>query len=58
MAPGVPLIVPEVNPQHVRAEHRIFPVANCTAIVLTVALAPIERAIGLFSVPRGDLSKP
>ena len=50
MAPGVPLIVPEVNPHDVRREHRIFPVANCTAIVLTVALAPIERAIGLLSV--------
>ncbi|HEY6235763.1 MAG TPA: aspartate-semialdehyde dehydrogenase [Candidatus Elarobacter sp.] len=50
MADGVPLIVPEVNPHAVRAEHRIFPVANCTAIVLTVALAPIERAIGLRGV--------
>lgn len=50
LAPGVPLIVPEVNPDAIRDEHRIFPVANCTAIVLTVALAPIERAIGLRSV--------
>jgi aspartate-semialdehyde dehydrogenase len=50
MADGVPLIVPEVNPHAVRAEHRIFPVANCTAIVLTVALAPVERAIGLRAV--------
>lgn len=50
MAPGVPLIVPEVNPHDVRDRHRIFPVANCTAIVLTVALAPIERAAGLLSV--------
>jgi aspartate-semialdehyde dehydrogenase len=50
MADGVPLVVPEVNPHAVRAEHRIFPVANCTAIVLTVALAPIERAIGLRGV--------
>ncbi len=50
MAPGVPLIVPEVNPHDVRDEHRVFPVANCTAIVLTVALAPIERAVGLRSV--------
>ncbi len=50
MADGVPLVVPEVNPHAVREEHRIFPVANCTAIVLTVALAPIERAIGLRSV--------
>lgn len=50
LAPDVPLIVPEVNPHALHAEHRIFPVANCTAIVLTVALAPIERAVGLRSV--------
>jgi aspartate-semialdehyde dehydrogenase len=50
LAPDVPLVIPEVNPHHVRDEHRIFPVANCTAIVLSVALAPIERAVGLHSV--------
>jgi aspartate-semialdehyde dehydrogenase len=50
LAPRIPLIIPEVNPHDVRDEHRIFPVANCTAIVLTVALAPIERAVGLRSV--------
>jgi aspartate-semialdehyde dehydrogenase len=48
--PRVPLVIPEVNPHAIGAEHRIFPVANCTAIVLCVALAPIERAIGLASV--------
>ena len=46
----VPLVIPEVNPDAVRSDHRIFPVANCTAIVLTVALAPIERAFGLRAV--------
>jgi len=50
MIDGVPLVVPEVNPGAVRAEHRIFPVANCTAIVLCVALAPIVRVAGLRSV--------
>jgi aspartate-semialdehyde dehydrogenase len=50
LAPDVPLVIPEVNPDAVREGHRIFPVANCTAIVLTVALAPIERAVGLRSV--------
>ena len=50
LAENVPLVVPEVNPDAVRASDRIFPVANCTAIVLTVALAPIERAVGLRSV--------
>jgi aspartate-semialdehyde dehydrogenase len=48
--PAVPLVVPEVNADAVRDEHRIFPVANCTAIVLSVALAPLERAVGLRSV--------
>jgi aspartate-semialdehyde dehydrogenase len=48
--PRVPLIVPEVNPQAIGPHDRIFPVANCTAIVLCVALAPIERAIGLAAV--------
>jgi aspartate-semialdehyde dehydrogenase len=47
MGDNIPLVIPEVNPADVRAEHRIFPVANCTAIVLCVALAPIARAAGL-----------
>lgn len=50
MSDGVPLVVPEVNPEAIQPAHRIFPVANCTAIVLTVALAPIERAVGLRAV--------
>ena len=32
------------------AGDRILPVANCTAIVLTMALAPIARTAGLRSV--------
>jgi aspartate-semialdehyde dehydrogenase len=50
LAEGVPLIVPEVNPHAIAPQHRIFPVGNCTAIVLTVGIAPIERAVGLRSV--------
>ena len=48
--PACPLIVPEVNPHAAQDHHRIFPVGNCTAIVLCVGLAPIERAVGLRSV--------
>jgi aspartate-semialdehyde dehydrogenase len=47
---GIPLVVPEVNPHDVRPGDRIFPVANCTAIMLCVAIAPIARATGLRSV--------
>lgn len=50
MRDDVPLIVPEVNPHAARDHHTMFPVANCTAIVLCVALAPIARAAGLRSV--------
>ncbi|MFY9780134.1 MAG: aspartate-semialdehyde dehydrogenase [Candidatus Baltobacteraceae bacterium] len=50
MAAGVPLVVPEVNPGAVQPDHAIFPVANCTAIVLVVGLAPVLRAAGLRSV--------
>ncbi len=50
MREGIPLIVPEVNADEIRPEHRIFPVANCTAIVLCVGLAPAARAAGLCNV--------
>jgi aspartate-semialdehyde dehydrogenase len=50
MHDNVPLVIPEVNPHAVDDDHKIFPVANCTAIVLCVALAPIARAAGLRSV--------
>jgi aspartate-semialdehyde dehydrogenase len=47
MRGDVPLIVPEVNAHALRAEHRLFPVANCTAIVLCTALRPIRDVAGL-----------
>lgn len=47
MRDGVPLIVPEVNADALRAHDRILPVGNCTAIVLSVALAPIRDVAGL-----------
>ena len=50
MRHGVPLIVPEVNADEMRPEHRLFPVANCTAILLCTALRPIRDAAGLQSV--------
>ena len=50
MDPDCPLIIPEINADVLRPEHRIFPVGNCTAIVLCMALAPIARAAGLRAV--------
>jgi aspartate-semialdehyde dehydrogenase len=45
-----PLIIPEVNAATVQPGQRIFPVANCTAIVLCVALKPVVEAAGLRTV--------
>lgn len=50
MDPDVPLVVPEVNPDDATPDDRLFPVANCTAIVLCVALAPIRDVAGLERV--------
>jgi aspartate-semialdehyde dehydrogenase len=47
---GVPLVVPEINAHAIEQHHRIFPVANCTAIVLTMGIAPLARRAGLRSV--------
>lgn len=48
--PQIALLVPEVNAGALRPGQRIFPVANCTAIVLCVALAPVRDLCGLRSV--------
>lgn len=50
MTEGVGLIVPEINGDAVKAADRIFPIANCTAILLCVALARIARTAGLESL--------
>lgn len=60
MEDDVPLVVPEVNPDHLRlieAQRRqrgwsgfLVTNPNCSTISLTLALAPLHRAFGLESV--------
>jgi aspartate-semialdehyde dehydrogenase len=60
MSPEVPLLVPEVNPDHlglieVQRHHHgwtggIVTNANCTATVLVMALAPLHQAFGVEAV--------
>ena len=60
MEPDVPLVIPEVNADHlglVRAQRRergwsgmIVTNPNCTAIGLVMSLVPLERAFGLSKV--------
>jgi aspartate-semialdehyde dehydrogenase len=50
MRSDVPLVVPEINAAAILPDHRLFPVGNCTAIILCVALAPVRDSVGLRSV--------
>ncbi|MCL6451036.1 MAG: aspartate-semialdehyde dehydrogenase [Acetobacteraceae bacterium] len=48
--PGVPLVVPEVNPDAVREHRGVLASPNCTTIQLVVALEPLRQAAGLRRV--------
>ena len=46
----VPLVVPEVNPETLANHDGAIANSNCVAIILTVAVAPIHRAVGVRQV--------
>ncbi|GAB4115368.1 MAG: aspartate-semialdehyde dehydrogenase [Candidatus Caldatribacteriota bacterium] len=50
MDPGVPLVVPEVNPQDVKWHKGIIANPNCSTIQMVVALKPIYDAVGIERV--------
>lgn len=53
MNPRVPLLIPEVNADHLDlkpGEGGILTNPNCTSVPLTMALAPIHRAVGVEAV--------
>lgn len=43
MDENVPLVVPEVNPQTISPDVRLYAVPNCTAIILLVAVNPLQK---------------
>jgi aspartate-semialdehyde dehydrogenase len=48
MDPGVPLVVPEINPEQLRNRPKgIIANANCTTLAMIVAVAPLHREYGL-----------
>ncbi len=47
MEPQVPLVIPEINAEAVRAHHGIVANPNCSAIAALMAVAPLHRAFGL-----------
>jgi aspartate-semialdehyde dehydrogenase len=50
MVEGIPLVVPEVNPQEIPRGPAIIANPNCTTILLVVVLQPLHRAFGLKRV--------
>jgi aspartate-semialdehyde dehydrogenase len=56
MDADVPLLVPEINPEHIDLVRRqpgpgwIIANGNCSAIALELALAPLQRAFGIAGV--------
>ncbi|MEV6693218.1 aspartate-semialdehyde dehydrogenase [Micromonospora sp. NPDC051196] len=48
MDPGVPLVVPEINPEQVHDRPRgIVANGNCTTLAMIIAIAPLHREYGL-----------
>jgi aspartate-semialdehyde dehydrogenase len=50
MEPWAALTIPEVNPEVVTPEQRVYCVPNCTIITTLMAVAPLHRAAGLRSL--------
>jgi aspartate-semialdehyde dehydrogenase len=50
MEPGVPLSIPEVNPEALEGSPRIVAVPNCTTITAMLAVGPLHRTAGLLSL--------
>lgn len=45
--PAVPLVVSEVNPDALRRHRGLIANPNCTTMAMLVAIAPIQRAVGI-----------
>ena len=50
MDAGVPLVVPEINPEDAKEHHGIIANPNCTTIVALMALYPLHRAWKVRSI--------
>jgi aspartate-semialdehyde dehydrogenase len=50
MEPGIPLVVPEVNPDSVTKETRLIANPNCSTIQMVVVLEPLHEVAGLKRV--------
>jgi aspartate-semialdehyde dehydrogenase len=49
MHPDVPLVIPEVNGADLRAHHGLLANPNCSASVVVIPLAVVDRAFGIIT---------
>ncbi len=47
LKPEVPLVVPEVNPEDLKAHQGLIANPNCSTILMVVALGPVHRKFGV-----------
>ncbi|HJS26824.1 MAG TPA: aspartate-semialdehyde dehydrogenase [Actinomycetota bacterium] len=50
MEPWAELVIPEVNPEALERDAKVYAVPNCTIITALMAMAPLQRAAGLRSL--------
>lgn len=50
MEPNVPLVIPEINPQHLRTHQGIIANPNCSTAVMLMGLWPLHQQFGLKRV--------
>ena len=50
MEPWAGLVIPEVNPEAISRDTRVYCVPNCTIITTLMSVAPLHRAAGLRSL--------
>ncbi len=50
MEPWAELVIPEVNPEALSTDAKVYAVPNCTIITALMAVAPLHRAAGLRSL--------
>ena len=50
MLPGIPFVVPEVNPESLKMHQGIIANPNCSTIQMMVALEPLRQAFGLDKI--------
>ena len=49
MEENVPLVVPEINPESIKAENKIISNPNCSTIQMVLALSALQKEYGIIT---------